>query len=416
MAANPFGAQPQVPQPQPGGMSLFHQGHTPLSQANPFFNGGSSQPQMPAGSLFGTQQQQQQTPGGGGVSTLFGQTAAVQPAAQGAGGGLFGAPAPGATTGGIFGGISQPQPAGAGLFGQTTGAIVPSSQPGALTGGGLFGAPQTPANALFGPPTSLAMPAAAPPQPAHQPSLAVSELVAQLDPKDARFRFRELFLNVVDDERARIRPDGIEESRWRDALASCGPTGDPRRLWPVAAGGFDDLTARLNEQVEAGRADDERVANLTNLSSRIAEKRTNDLIARMEAIKRTADDQARKLLRCRRLVAVLDGRYRAHGAAPLSESEKSLGSKLSHLASSGAPATLPGRVEKAARAVRVAVEQREAIKASSTSTAEYSLDEAALANARQALERQATALSAMAEVLRKAERDFGVYKKNNSYK
>ena len=106
----------------------------------------------------------------------------------------------------------------------------------------------------------------------------------------------------------------------------------------------------------------------------------------------------------------------AHGAAPLSESEKSLGSKLSHLASSGAPATLPGRVEKAARAVRVAVEQREAIKASSTSTAEYSLDEAALANARQALERQATALSAMAEVLRKAERDFGVYKKNNSYK
>ena len=159
--------------------------------------------------------------------------------------------------------------------------------------------------------------------------------------------------------------------------------------------------------MDAKRADDERVANLTTLAARLAEKRTGTLLARMEDVKRKSEEQARRLLRCRRLVAVLDGRYRANGAAPLSGSEKTLVSKLAALASQSA---LPNRVEAAARAVHVAVEDREA--AASADRDDGGLSDDALVEARAVLDRQAKALAALAEVLRKSERDFSIYLKH----
>lgn len=78
------------------------------------------------------------------------------------------------------------------------------------------------------------------------------ELVALRDafvPDSDKFRFQSLFLNVVPNPAARIKPSGVDDLRWREALQRCGGIDSPDSLWPVAARGFQDLVARKDAQV-----------------------------------------------------------------------------------------------------------------------------------------------------------------------
>lgn len=116
----------------------------------------------------------------------------------------------------------------------------------------LFGAaaPQQPT--LFGAaPTGPASFTAPPLQPDFS---AVRELVAVRDafvPDSERFRFQSLFLNVVPNPAARVKPSGVDDLRWREALQRCGGADNADSLWPVAARGFEDLVSRKDAQVGA---------------------------------------------------------------------------------------------------------------------------------------------------------------------
>ena len=59
-----------------------------------------------------------------------------------------------------------------------------------------------------------------------------------------RFRFQQLLLNVVTDPAQRVKPAGVDELQWREALARAGGPDNADHLWPVLAQGFDDLLAR----------------------------------------------------------------------------------------------------------------------------------------------------------------------------
>lgn len=68
------------------------------------------------------------------------------------------------------------------------------------------------------------------------------------EPSSTQCKFTYLFLNVVDDPAARIKPPNVDELQWRAALQRAGGLQNPDRLWPVQARGFKDLIARKNAQ------------------------------------------------------------------------------------------------------------------------------------------------------------------------
>lgn len=69
------------------------------------------------------------------------------------------------------------------------------------------------------------------------------------EPNSPQCRFTYLFLNIVDNPAARVKPPNIDELQWRVALQRAGGPNNPDRLWPVQAKGFKDLIARKAAQV-----------------------------------------------------------------------------------------------------------------------------------------------------------------------
>ena len=144
---------------------------------------------------------------------------------------LFGA-AP-ASTPSLFGAASAPAAGGFG-FGA-------ASAPAA--GGGLFGTQPPAAAAAVAP---LAFAGAAPAAPDLS---AIRELESIKDsyvagPTNQRYRFQHLLLNVVEHPGARVKPAGVDELQWREALQRAGGADNGDHLWPVLAQGFKDLLAR----------------------------------------------------------------------------------------------------------------------------------------------------------------------------
>jgi len=149
---------------------------------------------------------------------------------------LFGAQP--ASTPSLFGAQPASTP---GLFG-----AQPASTPS------LFGAQPAPTPSLFGQqatavaPAPLAFAGAAP----QVPDLsAIRELESIKDsyvpgPANQRYRFQHLLLNVMENPAARVKPPGVDELQWREALQRAGGPDNPDHLWPVLAQGFKDLVSR----------------------------------------------------------------------------------------------------------------------------------------------------------------------------
>lgn len=93
-----------------------------------------------------------------------------------------------------------------------------------------------------------------------------------------RYRFKYLFLNVVDNPAARVKPADVDELQWREALRRAGGPNNPNNLWPVQAQGFKALLARKAAQDEALN---EHASRLEEIQKAIA-----SLDARHEAILR----------------------------------------------------------------------------------------------------------------------------------
>ncbi len=98
----------------------------------------------------------------------------------------------------------------------------------------------------------------------------IGEIKASYTPGAPGYKFQYLLLNVVDNPAQRIKPGGVDEMRWRQALAAAGGADNPDRLWPVAAHGFRDLTARSAAQAAAVEENASRLRALQDLAHRLA--------------------------------------------------------------------------------------------------------------------------------------------------
>lgn len=116
------------------------------------------------------------------------------------------------TTTSAFGATAAPS-----LFGATaaTTALVPAAPTGGMFGTQMapaaFGTPQPPGGAADG------------------AVRQIMELKAAYTPSAPSYKFQHLFLNVVGDPNQRVKPAGVDEMRWRQAMAAAGGQDNPDR-------------------------------------------------------------------------------------------------------------------------------------------------------------------------------------------
>lgn len=96
---------------------------------------------------------------------------------------------------------------------------------------------------------------------------------------------------------ARVKPPGVDDLRWREALQRCGGTENADGLWPVAARGFQDLVARKEAQVRVGEVGLSHDGDCTLCTPMTQDAAMAEHAARVTALLDTARALARKQVR-----------------------------------------------------------------------------------------------------------------------
>ena len=98
-------------------------------------------------------------------------------------------------------------------------------------------------------------------------------------------RFQYLFLNVVKDPAARVKPRDIDELQWREALRRAGGPDNPHNLWPVPYNGFKGLLDRKASQNDAVKEHRERIDSLQKSVAAMVNRHETVVRVQIEAIK-----------------------------------------------------------------------------------------------------------------------------------
>jgi nuclear pore complex protein Nup54 len=122
-------------------------------------------------------------------------------------------------------------------------------------------------------------------------------------PGNHRYRFQYLFLNVVENPAARVKPAEVDELQWREALRRAGGPDNPDRLWPVQAQGFKGLLARKAAQDEAIKEHSERLQALQQGVASLTARHEAILKTQFEAVKKKHAALCQQLLRVLRYVS-----------------------------------------------------------------------------------------------------------------
>ena len=311
----------------------------------------------------------------------------------------------GASTGGAFGTQPSPSTGGGFNFGSATTQPASSFSPG----GAFQPSAAQPPNALI--------PFGRGPQAITGPvdDSAIRELQSIQEsyvsaPGNSRFKFQYLFLNVVKDPAARVKPADIDELQWREAMRRAGGPDNSHGLWPVPYNGFNGLLDRKMAQNEAIKEHKERLEALQKSVAALANRHETVVRVQIESIKARHQELSQKLLTTLRHIDVLEGKFsRAVGydkSTPkdfLQKLDEELRQMESVIASNSAHGLL-GRVDSVASAAR--------IQAGSTygSQTEAAIDSESLSQAYSILKDYSDAIAKMNDAVHRNARDIQVLK------
>ncbi|PSC73508.1 nuclear pore complex NUP54 [Micractinium conductrix] len=338
----------------------------------------------------------------------------------------FGAPASSAAASPFSFATSQPASTPS-LFGAQP-ASTPSlfgAQPASTPS--LFGAQPASTPSLFGAQPAQAAQAAAGPSalafgggaaPAAPDLSAIRELESIKDsyvpgPANQRYRFQHLLLNVVDNPAARVKPAGVDELQWREALQRAGGADNPDHLWPVLAQGFKDLLGRKAAQDAAIKEHSERLESLGQMAAQLASRQEAVLRDQLEAVRRRHVQLCHQLLRVLRHIDALEGRFAqavgCRGATPREVMQR-LSTQLGEIEAGLAPSAangggLQGRVKALAAAARL---RAGAPGGGGVAEVEGRVDEEQLEQLFGILAQYTEAMGKLGEVLRRDERAVGI--------
>ena len=296
-----------------------------------------------------------------------------------------------------------------GLFGFAPSAFG-TTQPAPAALWSLPGTTPAAAAPFAPPPTPSAWPGAQPSAAGAAAEVAAIQAALTCNDANPAYRFRALLLNIVPDDRQRqLRPAGVDELAWREALADAGGEGTDN-LHPVAARGFEDLCSRYQEQSNALASQEQCLATLEAEAAAAQRRRGADLTARLGVLRERHAEQCHALLRASRVAEALDARAAPWAPDPLREEEEALRLRLARLQHS-----LPALRAKA-EALRAAARGREctALAAAQAQAGRgggggrQALSAEAVERVAAMLQEQAVAIKALGEVLKRDARDVGI--------
>ena len=309
-------------------------------------------------------------------------------------------PSPFSTTGGTTGAASPfsfNKPSFPSIGGNPTTSIVPFGGGGQAQGGG--GMQQGAMMSLPG--------ASQPPDDSALRELQSIQESYVSAPGNNRYKFQYLFLNVVKDPAARVKPADVDELQWREALRRAGGAENPDGLWPVPYHGFKGLIERKKFQTDAINEHKERLEILQKNIAALANRHETVVHVQMENIKARHQELSKKLLTTLRHIDALEGRFsRAVGYD--TSTSKDLLHKLEHqikamestLAANSAHGLL-GRVDSLASAARVQ-------SGTHTSNESANIDDKSLSQVFRILEDYSDAISRMQNAIHRNARDVSI--------
>lgn len=240
--------------------------------------------------------------------------------------------------------------------------------------------------------------------PASQEIVAINHA---FDKSSSKYRFRHLFLNVVDNPHRHPCPKGVGDLDWREATSRAGGVNNPNRLWPVAVSGFDGLLKRKDAQDAVLKQHTERLANAVDMARTLQRNEETLLKDKVETVKRNHASLSDQLLRIMRALDALEGRFAVaahHHNSKTYQTHEALSHDLSHLEAGLAPNSAVGLVSRA-EALSAASELQGGAPVKSDS---QTLSQGDIDSVQQLLIQNTKVLSKLQEVLRKDNRDIAI--------
>ncbi|XP_061973779.1 nuclear pore complex protein NUP54 [Populus nigra] len=162
-------------------------------------------------------------------------------------------------------------------------------------------------------------------------SLADRDIQAIVDaykeePGNPKYAFKYLLLSVTDPQH-RVKPAGVSEIMWAEAMAKLEgmDSADRERLWPQLAQGFKDLSNRLKLQDEVIVSDAERL-RMTQSNVKMLQRHFQaETLPWIERMRQKEQSLQRRLLRVMRIMEALEGKG---CRLPLTKGEAELAEKL----------------------------------------------------------------------------------------
>lgn len=162
-------------------------------------------------------------------------------------------------------------------------------------------------------------------------SLADRDIQAIVDaykeePGNPKYAFKYLLLSVTDPQH-RVKPPGVSEIMWAEAMAKLEgmDSADRERLWPQLVQGFKDLSNRLKLQDEVIVSDAERL-RMTQSNVKMLQRHFQaETLPWIERMRQKEQSLQRRLLRVMRIMEALEGKG---CRLPLTKGEAELAEKL----------------------------------------------------------------------------------------
>ncbi|XP_011041512.1 PREDICTED: nuclear pore complex protein NUP54 [Populus euphratica] len=162
-------------------------------------------------------------------------------------------------------------------------------------------------------------------------SLADRDIQAIVDaykeePGNPKYAFKYLLLSVTDPQH-RLKPAGVSEIMWAEAMAKLEgmDSADRERLWPQLVQGFKDLSNRLKLQDEVIVSDAERL-RMTQSNVKMLQRHFQaETLPWIERMRQKEQSLQRRLLRVMRIMEALEGKG---CRLPLTKGEAELAEKL----------------------------------------------------------------------------------------
>ncbi|KAK9108456.1 hypothetical protein Syun_024467 [Stephania yunnanensis] len=243
-------------------------------------------------------------------------------------------------------------------------------------------------------------------------SLADRDIQAIVDaykdePGNPKYAFKHLLFSVTDPA-ARVKPAGISDIMWAEAMGKLEgmQSSDRERLWPQLVQGFKDLSQRLKLQDEVILSDAERL-RMTQANVKMLQRHFQaDTLPWIQRMRQKEQGLQRRLLRVMRIIEALEGKG---CRMPLVKDEAELAEKLAALTMQlkGSGAELSRRVHNLLSVSRV---RANGIGGGGSAYLPRStkINEQSLVDLQEVLQQQTEAIARMGTVLKRDIRDMEI--------